>query len=61
MAPSASPLGGFGASLEDMVNKAVNDNRPDDIEEAETEGEIKWAERLRKERDNLIAYLEEVS
>jgi len=61
MAPAASPLGGFGASLEDMVNKAVNDNRPDDIEEAETEGEIKWAERLRKERDNLIAYLEEVS
>jgi HK97 family phage portal protein len=61
MAPSPSPLGGFGASLEDMVNKAVSDNRPDDIDEAETEGEIKWAERLRKERDNLIAYLEEVS
>jgi len=55
--PSPAPL---AASIEDMVLKAANDLRDDEINDEEDSMEAHWARRFRNERDALVAYLEEV-
>ena len=55
-APAASPMG-FG--LEEMVQKAASDVHPDEVNEEEDSMEARWARRFRKERNDLVAYLEE--
>ena len=42
------------------MRKAASDLRDDDINDEEDSMEANWARRFRKERDALVAYLEEV-
>jgi len=46
--------------LSEMIQKAASDVHPDEVNEEEDDMEATWAKRLRKERDELIAYLEEI-
>ena len=57
MAPAAPPV---AAGFEDMVQKAASDLREDEVNDEEDSMEANWARRFRKERDSLVAYLEEV-
>ena len=57
MAPAPPPV---GLGLEDMVRKAASDVHPDEVNDEEDSMEANWARRFRKERDALVAYLEEV-
>ena len=57
MQQPAPPL---AASVEDMLLKAASDLRDEEINKEEDSMESRWVRRLRQQRDELIAYLEEV-
>jgi phage portal protein BeeE len=59
MAPAPAPTE-VATLLEDMVRKAASDVHPDEVNEEEDAMEAIWSKRLRTERDELIAYLEEI-
>jgi len=46
--------------LNEMLQKAASDVHPDEVNKEEDDLENKWAKRFRKERDEFIAYLEEI-
>jgi len=56
MAPAPAPV----AMLNEMLQKAASDVHPDEVNKEEDDLENKWAKRFRKERDEFIAYLEEI-
>ena len=58
MAPSAAPV---AFALEDMMQKAASDVHPQEVNEEEDSMEARWVRRFRNERDNLVAYLEELA
>ena len=60
MAPAAALPPPTELALEDMVRKAANELRDDEVNDEEDSMEANWARRFRKERDALVAYLEEV-
>ena len=53
----AAPVG-FG--IEDMVQKAASELHDEAVNEEEDSMESRWARRFRKERNDLVAYLEEI-
>ena len=57
-APAPSPE--VQASIDSAILKAASDLRPDEVNEEEDTMETRWAKRFSKEREELIAYLEEV-
>ena len=62
MEPTPSPavqeaIDSFGSYL----TKAASDVHPDEVNEEEDSMEARWVRRFRNERDNLVAYLEELA
>ena len=57
MAPSAAPV---AFALEDMVQKAASELHDEAVNKEEDSMESRWARRFRKERNDLVAYLEEI-
>ena len=58
-APAApSPI---GVGIEDAIQKAASEIRDDEINKEEDTMENRWSERLRKERDGFLQYLQELS
>lgn len=58
-APAAPSPMGFG--IEEAIQKAASDLRDEEINREEDASEVKWAKRLRQERDQFLEYLQEVS
>ena len=56
MGPAPAPV----TMLAEMMQKAASDVHPDEVNKEEDDMEAKWTKRLRTERDDLIAYLEEI-
>ena len=59
MSPAPAPTPEVEEAIT-LALKAASDLHPDEVNEQEDTMETRWAKRFSKEREELIAYLEEV-
>mgnify|MGYP005816625611 CR=1 FL=1 len=60
MGPAPAPSPAVQEAIDSAVLKAASDVHPDEVNEEEDTMETRWTRRFRKEREELIAFLEEV-
>jgi HK97 family phage portal protein len=60
MSPAPAPAGAVQESIDSAIMKAASDVHPDEVNEEEDTMEARWTRRFRKEREELIEFLEEV-
>lgn len=60
MSSAPAPVGPIEEAINNAVSKAASDLRPDEVNEEEDTMDNRWERRLRKEREALLDYIEEV-